>query len=127
MLRTQLVSLPRRSALCLAAPACLLLTTAALAAGAEPTIKYTPESFATYQQQLATGKIKAVTINKRVRSLRVTLKDGSYVLAKYQPHEEGKIASALQAKGVSITVLQPTEAAKEVVKKPVKHKLRYIA
>lgn len=95
--------------------------------GAEGTVKYQPESFAQYQQQLAAGKIKAVTINKRVRSLRLTLKDGSNVLAKYKPHEEKKIASALQAKGVAITILKPAEAVKEVKKTPVKHKLRYIA
>lgn len=127
MIRTQLLSLTRGSALCLAALACVLLTTAALAVGAEPTIKYQPESFGTYRQQLAAGKVKAVTINKRVRSLRLTLKDGSYFLAKYKPHEEKTIAAGLEAKGVTITVLKPTEAAKEVVKKPAKHKLRYIA
>jgi hypothetical protein len=128
MIRTTKMSLTSRIALCLALLACLSLASAALASGAESTtIKYAPESFATYQQQLAAGKIKAVTINKRVRSLRLTLKDGSYHLAKYNPHEEPKIASDLQAKGVEVTVLQPTEAAKEVKKASVKHKLRYIA
>ncbi len=127
MIRTTKTSLTARTALCLALLVCLSLGFSAIATAAEPTIKYAPESFATYQQQLAAGKVKAVTINKRVRSLRLTLKDGSYVLAKYKPHEEKKVASALEAKGVSITVLQPSEAAKEVVKKPVKHKLRYIA
>jgi hypothetical protein len=127
MIRTTRLSLSRGIAVCLAAVACLCLASAAIASAAEPTINYKPESFSAYQQQLAGGKIKAVTINKRVRSLRVTLTDGSYVLAKYKPHEEPKIAAALQAKGITPTVLQPAEAAKEVVKKPVKHKLRYIA
>ena len=62
-----------------------------------------------------------------MRSLRLTLKDGSYFLAKYQPHQEPKTLAELQAKKVAVTVLQPSEAAKEVAKKPVKHKLRYIA
>ncbi|HEV7162079.1 MAG TPA: hypothetical protein VGN25_02385 [Solirubrobacteraceae bacterium] len=120
------MSLTTGVAALVAAMVCLSLLPATLAA-AEPTIKYAPESFAQYQQQLKAGKIKAVTINKRVRSLRVTLKDGSYVLAKYAAHEEKTIAAALQAKGVQVTILKPAEAAKEVKKAPVKHKLRYIA
>ncbi len=128
MTRMTRASLTTKVAILLAGLSLLVLVPAALAVGAEtPTIKYTPESFATYQQQLAAGKIKAVTINKRVRSLRLTLTDGSYVLAKYKPHEEKKIQSALQAKGVAITTLKPAEAVKEVKKTPVKHKLRYIA
>src|ERR1035441_2869134 len=88
MTRTTRASLTTKAAILLAGLSLLVLVPAALAVGAEtPTIKYTPESFATYQQQLAAGKIKAVTINKRVRSLRLTLTDGSYVLAKYKPHE----------------------------------------
>lgn len=128
MTRTTRASLTSKAVGALAALSLLMLISAALADGAEPpTVKYAPESLATYQQQLAAGQIKAVTINKRVRSLRVTLKDGRYELAKYAPHEEPKIASALQAKGVTVNVLQPTEAVKEVKKAPVKHKLRYIA
>jgi hypothetical protein len=126
MTRTTRASLTTKIAICLAAVACLCLIPAALAAGAEAKIKYQPESLGKYQQQLAVGQIQAVTINKRVRSLRVTLKDGSYVLAKYAPHEEPKLAAALQAKGIAPTILQPSAAAKEVSKKPVKHKLRYI-
>ncbi len=127
MIRTTKTSLTTSVAFLVACMACLALLPAALAAAAEPTIKYAPESFAQYQKQLNEGKIKAVTINKRVRSLRVTLSDGSYVLAKYAAHEESKIDSALQAKGVQVTILKPAEAAKEVKKAPVKHKLRYIA
>ncbi|HEX3520272.1 MAG TPA: hypothetical protein VHT29_14660 [Solirubrobacteraceae bacterium] len=121
------MSLTTSVAVLVACMACLALLPAAIAAAAEPTIKYAPESFAQYQKQLNEGKIKAVTINKRVRSLRVTLGDGSYVLAKYAAHEESKIDAALHAKGVQVTILKPAEAAKEVKKAPVKHKLRYIA
>ncbi len=127
MIRTTKASPTSTIALFIAILALFSLLPAALAMGAEGTIKYQPESFSQYQQQLAAGKIKAVTINKRVRSLRVTLKDGSYFLAKYAAHEEPKISSALQAKGVAVNVLQPAAAAKEVKKTPVKHKLRYIA
>jgi uncharacterized protein HemX len=119
-----------RIAVCAASLACVWLLMAALAAGAAGaagTIDYQKESFAEYKQQLASGQIQAVTINKRLRSLRVTLKDGRYVLARYNPHEETAVAAALAAKSVPVTVLTPTEALKEAKAKPVKHKLRYIA
>jgi hypothetical protein len=109
----------------LLASASLLLS--ASAADAAAGVTYQPESYQQYEQQLAGGQIQSVTINKRIRSLRVTLKNGSYVLAKYKPKEEKQVAAALAAKHVSVTVLLPAEAAKEVVKKPVHHKLRYIA
>ena len=47
------------------------------------------------------------------------------MLAKYKPKEGKKATAGLEAKHVPITVLTPTEAAKEV--KPAHHKLRYIA
>jgi hypothetical protein len=103
----------------------LLLAASAAAAASVPT--YQPESLKTYEQQLASGQIQAVTINKKLRSLRITLKDGSYVLAKYARKEEPKNVAALEAKHVPVTILTPAEAAKQVTKKPVHHKLRYIA
>jgi hypothetical protein len=94
----------------------------------EPTtVSYKKESYAEYQQQLAARQIKSVTINKRLRSLRVTLKDGTHVLAKYGRKEEPKVASALAAKHVSVTILKPVQATKEASATPHKHKLRYIA
>lgn len=113
-------------ALTLACLACCAALGAGLAAAEEPKIDYVPESYGTYQQQLASGQIQAVTINKRLRSLRVTLKNGKYVLAKYQAHEEPKVAAALEAKGVTPTILQPATALKEAQSKPKHHKLRYI-
>ena len=127
MIRLTRASLTARTAVCLAFLVCAYLFPAAVTAGAEVTVTYQNESFKEYQQQLAAGQIQAVTINKKVRSLRITLKDGRHVLAKYAAHEEPGIASALQAKHVPATVLQPAEAANEVAKKPVHHKLRYIA
>jgi len=107
--------------------ACVWLLPAGSAAAGEPAIHYTRESLQEYEKQLAGGQIAAVTINKFVRSVRVTLKDGRYVLATYPKHEEPAVAAALKAKGVAVTVLSPEVAQKEAKSKPVKHKLRYIA
>lgn len=109
-------------AVCLAA----LLALPVAGASAEG-IEYTKESFSQYQQQLAAGQIKEVTINRFIRSLRVTLKNGTYVKAVYGAHEEPKVAAALKAKAVPFTLLAPTQAQSEAKKTPVKHKLRYIA
>jgi ATP-dependent Zn protease len=98
---------------------------AAVAAAAEGTVTYTHESLQQFEKQLAAKQIASVTINKRLRSLRTTLKDGRHVLARYGRKEEPKLASTLAAKGVPVEVLKPAVAAKEVPKKA--HKLRYIA
>jgi hypothetical protein len=100
----------------------------ALAAAAAGTpISYEKESLAEYEQQLAGSQIASVAINKRLRSLRITLKDGRYVLAKYNKKELPKVEGALAAKHVSVSVLTPSQALGEVKAKPVHHKLRYIA
>jgi hypothetical protein len=119
-------SLTARIAVLLACLTCAAMLAAAVAAGAEGTIAYTHESFQEYEKQLAGGQIQAATINKKVRSVHVTLKDGRYVLAKYAAHEEPKVVAALEAKHVPVSVLSKAAAAKEATK-PVKHKLRYIA
>ncbi len=132
MITTTRASLTARIAVLAVSLACASLLAGPVAARAA-TIDYTPESFAEYQQQLAAGKIKAVTINRRLRSLRVTLTDGRYVLAHYEPRGQKKVESLLKLHGVPVKLLTPAEAAKEVgpkklrAKKPVKHKLRYIA
>jgi len=97
-----------------------------LALAAEGAAAYQPESLTAFEQQLSSGQIHEATINKRVRSVRLTLKDGQHVLAKYQAHEEPKVLAELQAKRVPVSVLSKSQALKEVKKKPVKHKLRYI-
>jgi uncharacterized glyoxalase superfamily protein PhnB len=105
---------------------CVALALLAPAAGAaESAVHYTKESLQAYEQQLATGKIQAATFNKRIRSLHLTLKDGTLMLVHYGPKEQPKIQAALQAKGVPVTIEQKAAAAKEAAK-PVKHKLRYI-
>jgi hypothetical protein len=99
----------------------------ALAPAALGAVSYEKESFAEYEHQLASGQIAEVTINKYIRTLRVTLKDGRHVLAKYPKHEEPREAAKLKAKGVPFTVLTPEVAQKEAKNAPVHHKLRYIA
>ncbi len=112
----------------LACLVCASLTPAALAAKATPTqISYQPESYTEFEKQLAAGQIQSVTINKRLRSLRVTLKDGRYVLAKYEPKQETKVAAVLASDHVPVVVLSSTAALAEVKAKPAHHKIRYIA
>lgn len=105
----------------------LVLALAALpvagAVGAGAVIHYTHESYEEFQRQLAAGKIGAVTFNKKPHSVRVTLKDGSHVLAIYPSHDEPQLAAALSSKGVTVAVLKPKVKAKPAVH----HTLRYIA
>ncbi len=122
---TRATSLPR-IALIAALLACALALPLT-SAGAETLPTYTKESLAEYEKQLTGDQIAAVTINKRIRSVRVTLKDGSYFRATYDPHQEPTVYAKLHAKGVPVTVLTPTAAESEAKKAPVKHKLRYIA
>ncbi len=122
---------PTRTRVLSATAACVLSLVLALPAtqafGEEATVTYTKESLPEYEQQLASGKIASVTINKRLRSLRITLKDGSHVLAHYAARGEPAVLAALNAKHVNVTVLSPAAAKKEASKAPVHHKLRYIA
>ena len=106
---------------------CLALALPApVALAAEATVKYTRETLQEYEKQLASGQIQSATFNKRVRSVHLTLKDGRHMLIKYAAGGEPALAAQLTAKGVPVTIRKPAEAAKEA-KKPVKHKLRYIA
>ncbi|HEV3071685.1 MAG TPA: hypothetical protein VGY76_09725 [Solirubrobacteraceae bacterium] len=93
------------------------------AMGAGTVIHYKHESYEEFQRQMAAGQIRAVTFNKKPHSVRVTLKDGSRVLAIYPSHEEPQLAAALSAKGVTVAVLKPKVKAKPAVH----HTLRYIA
>lgn len=97
-------------------------------AAEQTTIVYKPISEAEFQKDLAAKKVKSVVVNKRLRSLRVTLSDGTYVLAHYPKHDEPATVTRLKADGVAVTVLGKSSAEKEEkeTKKPVKHKIRYI-
>ena len=130
MIASTRVPLAVKIAGCIALLACISLLATVPAAGAAGTVAYQPETFAEYQQQLAGGQIRAAAINKRVGSVRVTLKDGRHLVAKFKRKEEKSVAAALTAEHVPVSVLTRAEAATEVVKgpkKPVHHKLRYIA
>lgn len=105
--------------------ALFLLAPGAIAA--EATITYKHESEAAFAQQLAAKQIRSAIVNKRLRTLRLTLKDGTHVLAKYPKHQEPQTVARLKARGVAVTVLAKTEAEKEAkAKKPSHHKIRYI-
>jgi N-dimethylarginine dimethylaminohydrolase len=112
------------AALCLAVAGPL----ASLAAAAEETqITYAPESEAAFGRQLDAKKVESVVVNKRLRSLRVTLKDGSHVLAKYPKKQSEQTIARLHAHGVAVTVLSTKEAEKQAGKgKSHHHKIRYI-
>lgn len=100
---------------------------APVALAAEGTIVYTHESEAEFAKQLAAKQVKSVEINKRLRTMRVTLADGRHVLARYPKKQEPQTAARLQAHGVSVTVLAKSDAENEAkAKKPAHHKLRYI-
>jgi ATP-dependent Zn protease len=123
--RTRALTPGSRTALALLALALTLAGAPALAA--EGTVKYEKESEAAFAQQLAKGEIQSASINKRLRTVRLTLKDGRHVLARYAAHEEPTVAKRLKAKHVPVTILGKAAAEKEAKKKPVHHKLRYIA
>ncbi|HEY2570176.1 MAG TPA: hypothetical protein VGI27_01820 [Solirubrobacteraceae bacterium] len=102
-----------------------LLAPAAIAA--EATITYKHESEGEFAKQLAAKQIRSAIVNKRLRTLRLTLKDGTHVLAKYPKHQEPQTVAALKAHGATVSVLGKTGAEKEAkAKKPTHHKLRYI-
>jgi Flp pilus assembly protein TadB len=102
-----------------------LLAPAALAAEAK--VDYTHESEAAFEQQLASKQIRSAIVNKRLRTVRVTLKDGTRVLGRYPKHQAPQTIARLQAQGATVTVLAKKQAEQEAGKKPKHHKIRYIA
>jgi ATP-dependent Zn protease len=116
-----------RPALALVLAACVALSGlgGALALAAEPV--YTHESEADFAKQLAAKQVKSVEINKRLRSIRVTLADGRHVLARYPKKQEPQTVARLEGHGVTVTVLSKSVAENEAkAKKPAHHKIRYI-
>jgi ATP-dependent Zn protease len=105
-----------------------ILGLGALFAG--PAIAASPksESEAEFQRQLEAKQVQSVVINKRMRSMRVTLKDGMQVIARYPKKQSEQTADRLRARHVSVTILTPAEARKEAgTTKKSHHKIRYIA
>lgn len=110
------------------APILLCLALAApLGALAAAVPQYTKESQQAYEAQLQKAEIASATFNKRLRSLRLTLKNGQHVLYHYPKKGSKPLEQALEAKHVPVTVLKPTEAVQEATTKRPGHKLRYIA
>lgn len=88
--------------------------------------KEAEENQTTGEQQVASGQAVAATINKRLRRVHLTLKDGTKIFFRYQPKEEPKAADFLAKHHVAVTVLTPSAAKKEAAKGTTKHKIRYI-
>lgn len=101
----------------------------AAAEGAESAapISYEKEGLAQFQAQLAAHEIRAVTINRELRSLRTTLTDGRHVLAHYKRGEGPPLRTKLKAAHVPVRLLSHEQAVAELKGRPVHHKLRYIA
>ncbi len=110
---------------------CVACASAMLALGTRSadaaTIVYEPVSETVFLHELDSGQIAAATINKRTRSVRVTLKDGSYVKFKYPKHDEPHIYALIKSRGVPVAILSEAQAKAELKSKPVHHKIRYIA
>jgi hypothetical protein len=110
-------------------PAALLAVCVALALPAEglaaaATPKYTKESQQAYESQLQKGEIAEATVNKFVRSLRLTLKNGDHVLYSYPAKGGPKLEEELKAKGIPVTTLHGNGHKH---KKSAKHTRRYVA
>jgi hypothetical protein len=121
------LTLARAFALAALAAVCALLAVPVLAsAEGTPAPSYVDESRQAYEQQLQKGEIASATFNRKVRSLRLTLKNGEHVLYHYLKAGAPPLESALRSKGVPVKILTAAEAKKEVHKHH-RIRLRYIA
>ncbi|MFI5037432.1 MAG: hypothetical protein ACHP93_03050 [Solirubrobacterales bacterium] len=111
------------AALCLT----LALLTVPASAGATEAVHYTAESMAAFEQQMNTGQIQTAVFNRKVRSIRLTLKSSEHVLVHYPKGHAPALEATLKAKHVAVSQLSEALANKELKAKPVHHKLRYIA
>ena len=73
-----------------------LLAPAAIAAEATDRLQ-TRERRRNSAKQLAAKRIRSAIVNKRLRTLRLTLKDGTHVLARYPKHQEPQTVAALES------------------------------
>jgi len=94
-------------ALALAVSVALCSLGSSVAPAADGAIVYTHESEADFAKQLAAKQVKAVEINKRLRTMRVTLADGSHVLASYPKKQEPQTHHKIRyiAGGVIVLVI----------------------
>jgi len=117
-----------RRALFLLTLAALVASVAAPAVSPAPAaVGYQHESLAQFEAQLSGGQIREATINRRLRTVRLSLNDGRHVLAKYSAGEEPRVREKLEARHVPVSVLSASQTTKAKTKKAVHHKLRYIA
>lgn len=65
------------------------------------------------ERQLAAGEVHAATVNKRARTVHLTLSNGSHVLLRYGARQEPKVAAELTASGVPVTIMTPAEAERD--------------
>ena len=107
--------------------ALVALLAGSVAARAETAPTYTKESLSQYEAQLQAGQIQSVVVNKRLRSLRITLKDGSHVFVKYAKKTGPTYYKQITAKKIPLTFLSAEAAKKEQEKSSKHHKIRYIA
>jgi len=101
----------------------LLPSAVGVAAAITPT--FTKESYTTFQSQLASGQVRAVTFNKKAHSLHITVTKGGPFLASYPPLQYKAISAHLTAKGVPVTIEHVTKTG--TAAPAAHHKLRYIA
>jgi hypothetical protein len=69
------------------------------------------ENQAALERRISKGEVKAATVDERVRTVQLTLKDGTRVLGAYDAHREPRLVAALEAKGVPVAVLAPAGGA----------------
>jgi hypothetical protein len=98
-------------------------------AGAAEAVKvtYTKESVPSFEAQLGKGEVQSAVFNKKLRSLRVTLKNGEHVLVTYPKKQAPAFEAKIKAAHTPYTVLSDAQANQELKKKPKHHKIRYIA
>jgi translation initiation factor IF-1 len=105
----------------------LALLTSVASAGAAEAVHYTKESTSAFERQLNAGEIRSAVINGKLRSIRLTLKNGEHVLAHYPKRGRPAVEARIKAKHVSVSVLGKAAANKEAREQPKHHKIRYIA
>ena len=103
----------------------LTLLPSAVGLAATTTPKFTKESYTTFQTQLASGQVRAVTFNKKAHSLHITVTKGGPFLASYPPLQYKTISAQITAKGVPVTIEHVTKTGTPAP--AAHHKLRYIA
>lgn len=118
------ITLPRAmlATLCLG----LALLVSAASAGAAEDVHYVKETLPQFEAQLSGHQIEVATFNKRIRTVRLTLKNGEHKLVIYKAKGSPELIAKLQARHVPVTILSKAAAEQEAKEKPRHHKIRYI-